>query len=152
MAAIYEGATQIGGVMQQIIRDWLVKFNDLGSDGLIDRKQPGRPSRLPPTGVGDDDVGLIATGHHVHCRQKAGLTANDLGLGIHHPWVGVARRSPADVIGGQADAVPFGHIELPLRQPDQIMAPLNKGRRKVFELPRKVLMDEKKLHVRLIHT
>ena len=54
LAAIYEGATrtraaEIGGVTLQIIRDWVVKFNELGPDGLIDRKQPGQPSRLNKT-------------------------------------------------------------------------------------------------------
>jgi transposase len=51
LAAIYDGATRseaanIGGVTVQIVRDWVVKFNALGPDGLIDRKAPGRPSRL----------------------------------------------------------------------------------------------------------
>src|SRR5450756_3006082 len=51
LAAIYYGATRteaakIGGVTLQIIRDWVVKFNALGPDGLIDRKPPGQPSRL----------------------------------------------------------------------------------------------------------
>jgi transposase len=51
LAAIYDGATRsdaakIGGVTLQIIRDWVVKFNTAGPDGLIDRKAPGRPSRL----------------------------------------------------------------------------------------------------------
>jgi transposase len=51
LAAIYDGATpteaaKIGGVTLQIIRDWVVKFNALGPDGLIDRKPPGQPSRL----------------------------------------------------------------------------------------------------------
>ena len=54
LAAIYEGATrtravEIGGVPRQIIRDWVVKFNELWPDGLIDRKQPGQPSRLNNT-------------------------------------------------------------------------------------------------------
>ena len=54
LAAIYEGATrtraaEIGGVTRQIIRDWVVKFNELGPDGLIDRNQPGQPSRLNKT-------------------------------------------------------------------------------------------------------
>ena len=54
LAAIYEGATrtraaEIGGVTLQIIRDWVVKFNELGPDGLIDRKQPRQPSRLNNT-------------------------------------------------------------------------------------------------------
>jgi transposase len=51
LAAIYEGATRteaakIGGVTPQIVRDWVVKFNAHGPDGLIDRKAPGQPSRL----------------------------------------------------------------------------------------------------------
>ena len=51
LAAIYEGASRteaarIGGVTLQIVRDWVVKFNAHGPDGLIDRKPPGPPSRL----------------------------------------------------------------------------------------------------------
>lgn len=51
LAAIYEGATRteaakIGGVTVQIVRDWVVKFNEGGPDGLIDRKAPGQPPRL----------------------------------------------------------------------------------------------------------
>ena len=54
LAAIYEGASRaeaahIGGVTRQIVRDWAVKFNALGPDGLIDRKPPGLPSRLNDT-------------------------------------------------------------------------------------------------------
>src|SRR5215211_6144119 len=46
LAAIYDGATRtqaaaIGGVTLQIVRDWVVKFNAHGPDGLIDRKAPG---------------------------------------------------------------------------------------------------------------
>ncbi len=51
LAAVYEGATRteaarIGGVTLQVVRDWVVKFNAAGPDGLIDRKAPGQPSRL----------------------------------------------------------------------------------------------------------
>ena len=54
LAAIYDGASraeaaQIGGVTRQIVRDWVVRFNALGPDGLIDRKPPGVPSRLDDT-------------------------------------------------------------------------------------------------------
>ena len=54
LAAIYDGASRteaarIGGVTVQIVRDWVVKFNALGPDGLIDRKPPGVPSRLDDT-------------------------------------------------------------------------------------------------------
>ncbi len=51
LAAIYDGATRseaakIGGVTLQIIRDWVLRFNAFGPDGLMDRKAPGQPSRL----------------------------------------------------------------------------------------------------------
>ncbi len=51
LAAIYEGATRteaakIGGVTLQIVRDWALKFNAHGPNGLIDRKPPGQPPRL----------------------------------------------------------------------------------------------------------
>ena len=51
LSAIYDGASrteaaEIGGVTLQIVRDWVVKFNAHGPDGLIDRKPPGQPSRL----------------------------------------------------------------------------------------------------------
>jgi transposase len=51
LAAIYEGATRteaakIGGVTLQIVRDWVVKFNAHGPDGLLDKKAPGQASRL----------------------------------------------------------------------------------------------------------
>jgi transposase len=54
LAAICDGATRtaaakIGGVTPQIIRDWVVKFNARGPDGLIDGKAPGQPSRLNDT-------------------------------------------------------------------------------------------------------
>jgi transposase len=51
LAASYDGATRteaakIGGVGLQVVRDWVVKFNAQGPDGLIDRKAPGQPPRL----------------------------------------------------------------------------------------------------------
>jgi transposase len=54
LAAIYDGATrtqaaEIGGVTVQIVRDWVVKFNAEGPEGLIDRKAPGQASRLNDT-------------------------------------------------------------------------------------------------------
>jgi transposase len=51
VAAIYDGASRteaarIGGVGLQIVRDWVVRFNAEGADGLIDRKAPGRQPLL----------------------------------------------------------------------------------------------------------
>jgi transposase len=54
LAAVYDGATRteaskIGGVTLQIVRDWVMKFNAGGPDGLIDRKAPGQLPRLNDT-------------------------------------------------------------------------------------------------------
>ena len=54
LAAIYEGssrteAARIGGVTLQIVRDWVLKFNAAGPDGLINRKAPGKSSLLNAT-------------------------------------------------------------------------------------------------------
>src|SRR5260370_16412186 len=54
LAAIYDGATRaeaakIGGVGLQIIRDWGLRFNARGPDGLLDGKSTGQPSKLNDT-------------------------------------------------------------------------------------------------------
>lgn len=51
LAEIYDGgsrtaAARIGGVGLQIVRDWVVRFNDRGPDGLLDGKACGPRSRL----------------------------------------------------------------------------------------------------------
>ena len=53
LAAIYDGASraeaaEIGGVTRQIVRDWVVRFNEGGPEALVTRKAPGQPSRLTP--------------------------------------------------------------------------------------------------------
>jgi hypothetical protein len=49
LAAIYDGATRseaakIGDVGLQIVRDWVLRFNARGADGLLDGKSPGHPA------------------------------------------------------------------------------------------------------------
>jgi transposase len=51
LAVIYDGgsrtqAAEVGGVTLQMVRDWVLRFNAHGPEGLIDRKAPGQPSRL----------------------------------------------------------------------------------------------------------
>jgi transposase len=51
LAAICDGASRteaarLGGVTLQIVRDWVLRFNAEGPDGLVDRKAPGQPPRL----------------------------------------------------------------------------------------------------------
>lgn len=51
LAEIYDGgrrtdAARIGGVGLQTVRDWVLRFNARGPDGLIDAKAPGNPGKL----------------------------------------------------------------------------------------------------------
>jgi transposase len=51
LATIYDGgsrsdAANIGGVTLQIVRDWVLRFNAHGPEGLLDRKAPGQPSLM----------------------------------------------------------------------------------------------------------
>ena len=46
MVAAGSDASRIGGVGLQIIRDWVLRFNARGPDGLVDGKSPGAPSKL----------------------------------------------------------------------------------------------------------
>jgi transposase len=51
LAEIYDGgsrtdAARIGGVTLQIVRDWVVRFNQHGPDGLINRTAPGNRPKL----------------------------------------------------------------------------------------------------------
>ena len=51
LAEIYDGgsrgdAARVGGVGLQTVRDWVLRFNAQGTDGLINAKAPGKPPRL----------------------------------------------------------------------------------------------------------
>ena len=51
LAEIYDGgrrtdAARIGGVGLQVVRDWVLRFNSGGPNGLIDRKAPGKAATL----------------------------------------------------------------------------------------------------------
>lgn len=54
LATIYDGgsrtdAARIGDVGLQTVRDWVLRFNARGPDGLIDGKAPGPKSKLDDT-------------------------------------------------------------------------------------------------------
>ena len=51
LVTIYDGGTRtdaarLGGVGLQTLRDWVLRFNAKGPDGLIDGKSTGRPCLL----------------------------------------------------------------------------------------------------------
>src|SRR5580700_7309937 len=56
IAAVLDGASReeaakIGGMDRQTLRDWVIRFNEQGAEGLINKPSPcgagGRPSRKP---------------------------------------------------------------------------------------------------------
>jgi hypothetical protein len=72
LAAIYDGAkrieaAKIGGVTRQIVRDWVVRFNAQGPNGLIDRKAPGQ-ARLAP-------FGAERSAHRLHLHIRRDLSS-----------------------------------------------------------------------------
>jgi len=54
IAAVLDGASReeaakIGGMDRQTLRDWVIRFNEQGSDGLINIPSPGVPPKLGAT-------------------------------------------------------------------------------------------------------
>ena len=57
LATIYDGgsradAARLGNVTLQIIRDWLMQFNERGPEGLINGKAPGQQRTASPEAEG----------------------------------------------------------------------------------------------------
>ena len=51
IAAVLDGASReeaakIGGMDRQTLRDWVIRFNEQGPDGLINKSAPGAPGKL----------------------------------------------------------------------------------------------------------
>jgi transposase len=51
IAAAVDGASRkeaakIGGMDRQTLRDWVIRFNEQGPDGLINKSSPGAPGKL----------------------------------------------------------------------------------------------------------
>jgi transposase len=54
IAAVLDGASRaeaakIGGMDRQPLRDWVIRFNDQGADGLVNIPSPGVPPKLDAT-------------------------------------------------------------------------------------------------------
>ena len=41
-----EEAAKVGGMDRQTLRDWVIRFNQRGPDGLINKSSPGAPGKL----------------------------------------------------------------------------------------------------------
>ena len=55
LAAVLDGASReeaakAGGMDRQTLRDWVIRFNELGPKGLINRSSPACPGKLSAEG------------------------------------------------------------------------------------------------------
>lgn len=73
LAEIYDGGSRgsvarTGGVGLQIVRDWVIRFNDRGPDGILDGKALGSRSRL-----------TMRSGRHWSMSSKAAPSRHSMG-------------------------------------------------------------------------
>ena len=112
IAAAYEGmsrgeAAQIAGMDRQILKDWVVRFNDEGPEGLVNRRAPGNPRRLTAEQEAElarlVEEGPAAAG----LAQLARWRCADLKALIQERW-GVSYHERT--IGKLLDRLGFSHI------------------------------------------
>ncbi len=93
LAEIYDGgsrgdAARIGGVGLQTVRDWVLRFNAGGPEGLIDPKPPGKTPKLNKAQrqalVQVIDSGPVPAGSWCGALAPGGSGAVGLG-GVPHP-------------------------------------------------------------------
>src|SRR3954453_16709050 len=99
LAEIYDGgsrtrAARVGGVGLQTLRDWVVRFNAHGPDGLIDGKAPGSPCKL-------------------HDRQRQAFDHRPAGADAGDPRGGALAAEGSDPVGlgGVPDLTQRDHAE-----------------------------------------
>ena len=46
--SLREEAARVGGMDRQTLRDWVIRFNEQGPEGLINISSPGAPAKLKP--------------------------------------------------------------------------------------------------------
>ncbi len=108
LAAINDGgkrldAARIGSVGLQVVRDWVLRFNAKGPDGLIDGKATGQPAKLND-GQRQALVHGIGDRRGAGQRRHAGHAAHIFGRGCHalyHQRLHGRRLSGGHEDGGQ---------------------------------------------------
>ena len=82
LAAIADGASRaeaaaIGLMDRQTLRDWVIRFDAEGPDGLVNKTSPGRPAKLKPEQK-EELRQLIEDGPQEHDRDLARWRRSDL--------------------------------------------------------------------------
>ncbi len=120
IAAVYDGlsradAAKIGGMDRQILRDWVVRFNESGPEGLIDRKSPGPKRRLSDDQMKELAV-IVETGPDLAVDGVVRWRICDLQKVIEARF-GVAYKERA--ISKLLKALDFSHISARPQHPKQ---------------------------------
>src|SRR5215813_11209483 len=117
IAAVLDGASRteaakIGGMDRQTLRDWVIRFNDQGPDGLINIPSPGVPPKLDAMHraflAGIVEEGPIPAVHGV-VRWRA----CDLIMRLHEEF-GISVSDEPSIVPSKTWA---SHISAPARRP-----------------------------------
>ena len=119
LAAVYDGASRreaaaAGGMDRQILRDWALRFNAEGPDGLIDRQAPGPRPKLTPEQLAAvvrlvEDGQILAIHGVVRWRliDLTGWIHDEYGVSLDPAdWAGSSRRSATDACPPGPDTTP----------------------------------------------
>jgi transposase len=100
LAMVLEGfsrdeAARAGGMDRQTLRDWVLRYNEAGIEGLADRPRSGRPPALTPAQMQElKDVALAGPSPAEHgvvrwrCIDLRGEIARRFSVQVHERTVG----------------------------------------------------------------
>ena len=97
-----EAAAVSAGMDRQTLRDWVIRYNEHGLDGLADRPREGRPPTLEP----HETAGLlqiVLAGFRSRSQRPLGVHAR----GPRRPLPGEVRPEPARLVDGPHPARPW---------------------------------------------
>jgi transposase len=94
-----EEAAKAAGMQRQTLRDWVIRYNADGVDGLINRPRPGRPPRLTQAHLAELDQ-LVETGPDVEVHGVVRWRCIDLKAVIQERFgVDLSERSVGRILG-----------------------------------------------------
>jgi transposase len=119
VALVLEGATRteaarITGMERQTLRDWVMRYNDEGVEGLCDRPRSGRPSQLTPAQL-SELAQLVEDGPDVDVHGVVRWRCVDLQAQIKERFgVEVSERH----VGRLLKRLSFTHLSVRPRHPE----------------------------------
>jgi len=119
IALVLEGASRteaarVTGMDRQTLRDWVIRYNDEGVDGLCDRPRSGRPAQLTPVQLAEL-AQLVEDGPDVDVHGVVRWRCIDLQAEIKERFgVAVSERH----VGRLLKRLSFTHLSVRPRHPE----------------------------------